>query len=73
MSSRMNSSFSSTPRKDVRYEEILDEKDHKRVTDGNKTALLHERLEHLRALKYEILQDDWKYQHKNSRSNATKF
>ena len=69
----MNSSFSSTPRKDIRYEEILDEKDHKRVTDGNKAALLHERLEHLRALKYEILQDDWKYQQKNSRSNATKF
>jgi hypothetical protein len=58
----MNSCFSSTSRKDIRYEDVLDEKDHKRVTDGNKTALLQERLASLRALTYEILQDDWKYQ-----------
>ena len=61
------------PRKDVRYEDVLDEKDHKRVSDGNKTALLHERLENLRALKYEISQDDWKYQKNALRSNATKY
>ena len=73
MTSRMNPSFCSTPRKDVRHEEILEEKDHKRVTDGNKTALLQERLDYLRSLKYEIQQDDWKYQKNNSKNNATKF
>jgi hypothetical protein len=62
MSGRMNSCFSSsTSRKDVRYEEVLEEKDHQRVTNGNQAALLQERLASLRALTYEILQDDWKY------------
>ena len=61
MSSRMNSCFSITSRKDIRYEDVLDENDHNRVTNGNKAALLQERLASLRALTYEILQDDWKY------------
>eukprot|EP00545_Synedropsis_sp_CCMP1620_P008767 CAMPEP_0119007962 /NCGR_PEP_ID=MMETSP1176-20130426/3364_1 /TAXON_ID=265551 /ORGANISM="Synedropsis recta cf, Strain CCMP1620" /LENGTH=59 /DNA_ID=CAMNT_0006960201 /DNA_START=102 /DNA_END=278 /DNA_ORIENTATION=- len=59
MSNRGNSSAFSTPRKDLHYEEVLDEKDHKRVSDGNRAALLHERLDSLRSLKYEIMQDDW--------------
>lgn len=54
--------------KDARLEVVLDENDHQRVSDGNRAALLHERLESLRALKYEILQDDWKYQGKKTRA-----
>lgn len=73
--SRINTSFSSPThsRKDVRWEEILDQKDHKRVSEGNRAALLHERLENLRALKYELAQDDWKYETKASKNNATRF
>lgn len=73
--SRINTSFNSPThsRKDVRWEEILDQKDHKRVSEGNRTALLHERLENLRSLKYELAQDDWKYETKASKNNATRF
>jgi hypothetical protein len=63
----------STPRKDLHYEEVLDEQDHKLVADGNRAALLHERLDSLRSLKYEIMQDDWKYQKNSAKNNATRY
>lgn len=73
MSSRGSSSAFSTPRKDLHYEEVLDEKDHTRVSDGNRGALLHERLDSLRSLKYEIMQDDWKYHKNTAKNNATRY
>mmetsp|Transcript_6630 Transcript_6630/g.8270 ORF Transcript_6630/g.8270 Transcript_6630/m.8270 type:complete len:82 (+) Transcript_6630:52-297(+) len=45
----------------ARLEQLLDEEDHKRCTDGNKAALLAESLDRLRALTKEIEEDDWKY------------
>mmetsp|Transcript_4500 Transcript_4500/g.5209 ORF Transcript_4500/g.5209 Transcript_4500/m.5209 type:complete len:80 (+) Transcript_4500:49-288(+) len=59
--------------KDARFDQILDENDHQRVADGNREALFQERLESLRALKYELSQDDWKYQNTINQSNATRY
>jgi hypothetical protein len=65
------STRSFAPAKDPHFEKVLEDKDHKRVSHGNQASLLHERLENLRALKYEILQDDWKYQ--KGSEKPTKF
>eukprot|EP00569_Conticribra_weissflogii_P020135 CAMPEP_0171432788 /NCGR_PEP_ID=MMETSP0881-20121228/8107_1 /TAXON_ID=67004 /ORGANISM="Thalassiosira weissflogii, Strain CCMP1336" /LENGTH=76 /DNA_ID=CAMNT_0011953281 /DNA_START=137 /DNA_END=367 /DNA_ORIENTATION=+ len=45
----------------IRFSRIFDEQDHKRCTEGNKAALMVEKLERLRALKEEIARDDWMY------------
>jgi hypothetical protein len=44
------------------YGQLLDENDHKRCTERNKSALLAETLSHLRNLTKELQQDDWIYQ-----------
>ena len=62
MSSRLNSSFNSNTRKDVRYEDVTSEKEHNLAADMSKGLLLQERLEKLRSLKFELLKDDWKYE-----------
>lgn len=46
---------------ELRFSQILDERDHKRCADGNKHALLAEKLDRLRALKEEIAKDDWMF------------
>lgn len=75
--STMSSSsvFNSPPplsRKDLRWDQVLDENDHQRVTEGNKQALLHEALKRLRSLRNDISQDEWKYVEVNHLNNATK-
>jgi hypothetical protein len=65
MLSRLNSTFSSNSRKDVRYEDVTSEREHNLAAGMSKGLLLEERLEKLKSLKFELLQDDWKYQ-KNS-------
>jgi hypothetical protein len=39
----------------------LDEDDHQKCVDGNKAALLAEKLERLRALKYDIAKENWMF------------
>lgn len=46
---------------EARYSQLLDEKDHMRCTEGNKAALLAEKLDKLRALKDDLIEDDWKF------------
>jgi hypothetical protein len=46
---------------DLRLGQLLEEKDHKQCTEGNKSALLAETLTHLRNLTKELQQDDWMY------------
>lgn len=44
-----------------RMAQLFDENDHKRCSDGNRKALLAEKLEQLRGLVKEFDLDDWKY------------
>ena len=46
---------------EMRFNQLLDDQDHKRCKEGNKKALLAEKLERLRALKDEIAKDSWKF------------
>lgn len=41
--------------------QLFDENDHKRCSDGNRKALLADKMEHLRGLAKEFEGDDWKY------------
>jgi len=50
----------------LRLGQLLDESDHKRCSEGNKTALLAETLTHLRTLTKELAEDDWMYQKSGS-------
>ena len=45
----------------MRFNQLLDDQDHKRCKEGNKKALLAEKLERLRSLKDELAKDDWKF------------
>lgn len=49
----------------LRFGQLLDEKDHERCAEGNKAALLAETLAHLRNLTKELQLDDWMYQKKS--------
>ena len=46
----------------MRYSQLMEEKNHKDVTDSNKKELLQKKLERLRALKDEIAQDEWMFE-----------
>ena len=59
-------------RRDAQWDQVLDDADHKRVSEGNKEVLLQERLECLRGLKDVIEADDWKYAKQNPKYNATR-
>lgn len=48
----------------MRFNQLLDEQDHNRCKEGNKKALLAEKLERLRALKAELARDDWMFDSK---------
>ena len=54
-----------------RLGQILDEADHHRCSDGNKRALLAEKLENLRQLTKELEKDEWMYTSKKSRNSGT--
>ena len=45
----------------MRLNLLLDEQDHKRCKEGNKNALLAEKLDRLRALKDELAKDNWMF------------
>ena len=49
---------------EIRFNQLLDEQDHNRCKDGNKAALLAEKLERLRALKDELAKDNWMFESK---------
>mmetsp|Transcript_2744 Transcript_2744/g.6530 ORF Transcript_2744/g.6530 Transcript_2744/m.6530 type:complete len:114 (+) Transcript_2744:130-471(+) len=51
-----------------RLEQLFDEQDHKRCSEGNRKALLAENLDQLRGLTKVLEADDWKYQ---SNSNGS--
>lgn len=51
-------------RAEIRFNQLLDEQDHNRCKDGNKAALLTEKLERLRALKDELAKDNWMFESK---------
>jgi hypothetical protein len=46
----------------MRFAQLLDESDHKRCSEGNKTALLAETLEELRKNTAFLQQTDWMFQ-----------
>ena len=46
----------------MRYSQLMEEKNHKDVTDSNKKELLQKKLERLRALKDELAQDEWMFE-----------
>jgi hypothetical protein len=48
-------------RGDERMHVLLDEQDHERCSQGNRRALLSEKLDVLRALTKDLQQDDWMY------------
>jgi hypothetical protein len=48
----------------MRFNQLLDEQDHSRCKEGNKKALLAEKLERLRALRDELAKDDWMFDSK---------
>uniref|UniRef100_A0A7S4EHS7 Uncharacterized protein n=1 Tax=Pseudo-nitzschia australis TaxID=44445 RepID=A0A7S4EHS7_9STRA len=52
----------------ARLEQLFDEQDHKRCSEGNRKALLAENLDQLRGLAKVLEADDWKY-HSNNNSN----
>merc|ERR1719327_2463184 len=45
----------------ARLEQLFDEQDHKRCSEGNRKALLAENLDQLRGLTKVLEADDWKY------------
>ncbi|KAL7475144.1 hypothetical protein ACHAW6_001070 [Cyclotella cf. meneghiniana] len=45
---------------------FLDEDDHQKCVEGNKAALLAEKLERLRSLKYDIAKEDWMFDQSRS-------
>ena len=45
----------------ARLEQLFDEQDHKRCSEGNRKALLAENLDQLRGLAKALEADDWKY------------
>jgi len=49
---------------EIRFNQLLDEQDHNRCKEGNKNALLAEKLERLRALKDELAKDNWMFESK---------
>jgi hypothetical protein len=49
-----------------RMNQLFEENDHKRCSDGNTKALLAEELESLRRLVNQIEKDDWQYKMQNS-------
>ena len=49
-----------------RLNQLFEENDHKRCSDGNAKALLAEELESLRRLVNELEKDDWQYKMQNS-------
>ncbi|KAL7495269.1 hypothetical protein ACHAWT_005164 [Skeletonema menzelii] len=49
---------------EMRMNQLLDEQDHNRCKEGNKNALLAEKLERLRALKDELAKDNWMFESK---------
>lgn len=49
---------------EMRFNQLLDEQDHSRCKEGNKKALLAEKLERLRALRDELAKDDWMFDSK---------
>lgn len=53
----------------ARLNQIFDETDHKRCTEGNKTALLNETLSQLRGLTKELQEDDWMYTTTTNKNN----
>eukprot|EP00577_Skeletonema_sp_RCC1716_P028558 CAMPEP_0113398728 /NCGR_PEP_ID=MMETSP0013_2-20120614/15133_1 /TAXON_ID=2843 ORGANISM="Skeletonema costatum, Strain 1716" /NCGR_SAMPLE_ID=MMETSP0013_2 /ASSEMBLY_ACC=CAM_ASM_000158 /LENGTH=61 /DNA_ID=CAMNT_0000283527 /DNA_START=14 /DNA_END=196 /DNA_ORIENTATION=- /assembly_acc=CAM_ASM_000158 len=53
------SSASANDEGEIRFNQLLDEQDHNRCKEGNKNALLAEKLERLRALKDELAKDNW--------------
>jgi hypothetical protein len=53
----------------ARLEQLFDEQDHKRCSEGNRKALLAENLDQLRGLTKVLEADDWKY-HSSSGSNS---
>jgi len=55
----------------VRMNQVMDEKDHKRCTEGNRQALLGEKLESLKGLVTEIRADNWKYEQEDKKNSST--
>ena len=49
-----------------RLEQLFDEQDHKRCSEGNRKALLASNLDQLRGLAKVLEADDWKYQSNKS-------
>lgn len=56
-----------------RLEQLFDEQDHKRCSEGNRKALLAENLDQLRGLAKVLEADDWKYQSNNKNNNNGGF
>eukprot|EP00984_Skeletonema_dohrnii_P024329 scaffold13439_cov105-Skeletonema_dohrnii-CCMP3373.AAC.6 len=62
--SQNRSSASANDEGEIRFNQLLDEQDHNRCKEGNKNALLAEKLERLRALKDELAKDNWMFESK---------
>ena len=58
---RFNKKNRVDPQIEMRFAQLLDEQDHKRCTEGNKNALLAEKLDRLRALKDVVAKEDWMF------------
>ncbi|KAK1738754.1 hypothetical protein QTG54_010784 [Skeletonema marinoi] len=58
------SSASANDEGEIRFNQLLDEQDHNRCKEGNKNALLAEKLERLRALRDELAKDNWMFESK---------
>lgn len=54
----------------ARLEQLFDEQDHKRCSEGNRKALLAENLDQLRGLAKVLEADDWKYHNTNASNNS---
>ena len=72
-SSAATANSSNRQQRDSRMDELLDEMDHKRCTDANQKALLHETLDQLRELTKTVQQDDWIFQKTMGMSTATRM
>jgi hypothetical protein len=53
----------------ARLEQLFDEQDHKRCSEGNRKALLAENLDQLRGLAKVLEADDWKYRSSSGSNN----